>query len=202
MWMTSTEICEKFKIKRQTLCGWKKNGTIKFESINRRKFLYDSNSVAILNNGVERLNVVYARVSNTKQKDDLDRQVKFIKEFMIVNGIIPDLVLTDIASGMNEERTNFNKLLQLVVTDKINKVYISYKDRLTRFGFGYFEQIFKMYGTEIVIMNLTDESSFQQELTEDLVSVIHHFSMKMYSNRRKILKETQANLINIQNADN
>ena len=121
---------------------------------------------------------------------------------MIVNGIIPDLVLTDIASGMNEERTNFNKLLQLVVTDKINKVYISYKDRLTRFGFGYFEQIFKMYGTEIVIMNLTDESSFQQELTEDLVSVIHHFSMKMYSNRRKILKETQANLINIQNADN
>lgn len=110
---------------------------------------------------------------------------------MIKLGVKPDLILEDIASGMNENRNNFNHLLSLVFENKVNTIYISYKDRLTRFGFDYFKNIFNKFNTKIEILNLTDESSFQNELTNDLISIIHHFSMKLYSNRRKKFKEIQ-----------
>ena len=88
---------------------------------------------------------------------------------------------------MNENRKEFNLLIEDVISGKINKIYISFKDRLTRFGYNYFEYIFKMFGTEIEVVNLTKEEDFQTELTQDLIPIIHHFSMKMYSNRRKEL---------------
>ena len=113
---------------------------------------------------------------------------------MISNGIIPDLIFEDIASGMNENRINLSKLIHLVTTNQIDKVYISYKDRLTRFGFNYFVNFFKEFDTEIIILNASKEEDFQEELTQDLISIIHHFSMKLYSNRRKLLKEFTKNL--------
>lgn len=134
-------------------------------------------------------NVGYARVSNTKQKDDLTRQETIIREFMSKNGIIVDGFFTDIASGMNENRANFNKLIDECFEGKIQKIFITFKDRFTRFGFGYLEQMLKKLGVEIIVLNASKEEDFQQELTQDLVSVIHHFSMKLYSNRRKKLKE-------------
>jgi predicted site-specific integrase-resolvase len=66
-----------------------------------------------------------------------------------------------------------------------------------RFGFGYIESILSSLGTKIVTINATKEEDFQQELTQDLVSIIHHFSMKMYSNRRKILKEVEEKIKNV-----
>lgn len=120
---------------------------------------------------------------------------------MISNGIIPDTVYSDIASGMNEERKSFNELLNDIFERKIDTVYISFKDRLTRFGYSYFKNIFSKFGTKIKVLNLTDESSFQDELTQDLISVIHHFSMNMYSNRRKVLKDTEKQLKSSQNEE-
>jgi len=94
-----------------------------------------------------------------------------------------------ICSSHEEARKEFNDLLKLVFEYKINKIFISYKDRLTRFGYNYFETIFTYFGTKIEIVNLTKEEDFQTELTQDLISIIHHFSMKMYSNRRKELSK-------------
>ncbi|MFA7127642.1 MAG: hypothetical protein WC136_00560 [Sphaerochaeta sp.] len=65
---------------------------------------------------------------------------------------------------------------------------------MVRFGFQYFEKLFKKYGTEIQVLNSSKEEDFQEELTQDLISIIHHFSMKMYSNRRKKLKELEKTL--------
>ena len=134
-------------------------------------------------------NVIYARVSNTKQKHDLESQISTISQYMACNGYIIDDIYQDIASGMNENRDGLNKLLNDVIDGNIDNVFITYKDRLTRFGFGYIENMLNKYNTNIVTLNATREEDFQQELTEDLISVIHHFSMKMYSNRRKQLKE-------------
>jgi len=114
---------------------------------------------------------------------------------MGAKGIIVDKVFTDIASGMNENRKGLNSLIKLVQNGEIDTIYISYKDRLTRFGYSYFEKWFGYYDTKIVQINLTKEDDFQTELTDDLISIIHHFSMKMYSN--KILKLTEENLKNI-----
>ena len=140
--------------------------------------------------------MIYGRVSNTKQKQDLERQIKLIKEFMVSNGVVPDDIYSDIASGMNENRNEFNKLVTEVLRGGIDTVYISYKDRLTRFGFGYFENLFQKFDTKIKVVNLTSEEDFQNELVEDLTSIIHHFSMKLYSNRRRELKRIAKELEN------
>ena len=99
---------------------------------------------------------------------------------------------------MNEKRPGLISLMNEITQNKVSKVVISHKDRLTRFGFGYLETIFKMYNTEIEIINLEDDKSFQEELTEDLIAIIHHFSMKFYGKRKnqvidfsKQLKETK-----------
>jgi predicted site-specific integrase-resolvase len=115
---------------------------------------------------------------------------------MVSKGIKVDEEFTDIASGMNEDRKDFNKLLKQCLEGNIDTIFITYKDRLTRFGFGYFESILKELGTTIEVVNATKEEDFQQELIQDFVSVIHHFSMKMYSNRRKILNDTKKLLQN------
>ena len=197
---TSKEICKLLKITPMTLMRWKNNGTIACKQITSKKILYDLDSVNISSNIEEdRKNVIYARVSNTKQKQDLEHQITFIKEYMISNGIIPDAISEYVASGMNEERKSFNELLDDIFERKIDTVYISFKDRLTRFGYSYFENIFSKFGTKIKVLNLTNESSFQDELTQDLISIIHHFSMKMYSNRRKVLKDTEKQLKSSQN---
>lgn len=190
---TAKEVRKLFNITPQTLYNWRKSNKINFKVLSSAKILYDISS--LLNSPkLIKQNVIYARVSNTKQKQDLDRQINLLKEYMIKNGIKVDQVYFDIASGMNEDRIQFNLLLQQIFNNEINTIYISFKDRLTRFGFNYFEKLFNYYGTKIEIVNLTDEKDYQDELTEDLISIIHYFSMKMYSNRRKQLKELEDKL--------
>jgi predicted site-specific integrase-resolvase len=98
---------------------------------------------------------------------------------------------------MNEDRPKFNELINLVTDSKVDKIFISYKDRLTRFGFRYFEKLFKKYNTEIIVLNLTSEEDFQDELVNDFISIINHFSMKMCSSKRKELDILKNKLKNI-----
>jgi predicted site-specific integrase-resolvase len=184
MWVKSKEFKKILGLSNQALYERRKKGQLKFKIVNKVYFYWLEENIETDTN---RYNVIYCRVSNTKQKDDLDKQEQVLKEYAISNGYKVDYIFKDIASGMNESRKDLNELIRLVVENKVNKVFISYKDRLTRFGYNYFEYIFKMFGTEIEVVNLTKEEDFQTELTQDLISIIHHFSMKMYSNRRKEL---------------
>lgn len=193
-WLSSKEFRKKYDISSATLWRRVHAGSVKTKQIfNTTYYLDESYNDDKIDN---KLNIIYCRVSNTKQKDDLIRQEQILKEFCVKNGIIPDQVISDIASGMNENRKGLNELIEMIKEYKVNKVYISYKDRLTRFGYGYFEHLFKLFNTEIVVVNLTSEEDFQQELTQDFISILHHFSMKLYSNRRKELKELKKSLEN------
>lgn len=194
IWLSASETKEKFQITSQTLYNWRKTGKIIYKKLNDRKFLYDIESVEGYVDKHARKNVIYSRVSNTKQFDDLKRQTKILQEYMASNGVIPDLIFEDVASGMNESRKEFNKLLSMIFKNEIDVVYITYQDRLIRFGFKLLESIFLTFGTKIQVINATKEEDFQQELTTDLISIIHHFSMKLYSNRRKILKNLKTEL--------
>lgn len=193
MYITAKEVKERLGITSQTLYNWRRNDKIKYKKLNSRNFLYDISSLK-LSEPKKRKNIIYARVSNTKQKQDLERQINILSEYICSKGLIVDNIYKDIASGMNENRTQFNKMIDSVIDYEIDTIYISYKDRLTRFGYEYLERWFSLYGTKIVHINLTREEDFQTELTEDIISIIHHFSMKMYSNRRKILKMAKDNL--------
>jgi len=184
MWLKSKEFKRILGLSNQALYERRKKGQLKFKKVNNIFFYWLEENIET---DTSRFNVIYCRVSNIKQKDDLDKQERVLKEYAISNGYKVDYVFKDIASGMNESRKDLNEMIKLVVENKVNKVFISYKDRLTRFGYNYFEYIFKMFGTEIEVVNLTKEEDFQTELTQDLISIIHHFSMKMYSNRRKEL---------------
>jgi putative resolvase len=109
--------------------------------------------------------------------------MQLLRSYATCNGYVVDYEFSDIASGMNEDRLDFNKLIEKCINGEINKIFITYKDRLTRFGFGYIEKFLDLHGVGIVVLNATKEEDVQQELVQDFTSIIHHFSMKMYSNR-------------------
>lgn len=133
-----------------------------------------------------KLIVIYSRVSTSIQKENLQRQTQRIKEFCSAKGYVVDEVLSDIGSALNYNRKNYTKLLNLVINKKIAKIVLEYKDRLLRIGFEDFERICKSFGTEIIVIDNTNgDKSKQQEITEDLVSIIHHFSMRIYSSRKR-----------------
>jgi predicted site-specific integrase-resolvase len=194
LWLTSKEYCLKYKITNTTLKRWVELNKIKCNKISSRKFLYlDQNDQG------DKLNVIYSRVSNTSQKNDLIAQTELIKTYMNYNGYIIDKVFSDIASGMNEERLEFNKLINLVLENKISNIFISTKDRLSRFGFNYLKNIFDKFNCNIIVLDNTDTKSYENELTDDLLTIIHHFSMKYYSKRRNVLKNIKKSLENSKN---
>ena len=193
-YVTAKEAKNILKINATTLKSWKDKGILSYKKLSDKKILYDIDSVLNNSDMVDnRLNVIYARVSNTKQHNDLLNQIELVKSYCITNGIKISKVYQDISSGINENRKDFNILINDVISGKIKNIYISFKDRLTRFGFDYFKNLFQKYNVNIIILDELEESNktFQDELTEDLISIIHHFSMKLYSNRRKKLKEIE-----------
>ena len=196
--LSSKEVANLCGVTIHTVCMWRKEGRLPFMKINDRVILHKIEDVEkLLNkkifseeNAKKRKNIIYARVSTPKQKDDLKKQIQILNDFCNSNGIIIDEIFTEIASGMNEDREEFNKIIDLVINKEIDKIYITFEDRLTRFGFKYFENLFDKFDTQIVVLNnKINNESFEEELLNDLISIIHHFSMKMYSNKRKKLKE-------------
>ena len=140
---------------------------------------------------IQKINVIYARVSNTKQNDDLKRQIERLSKYASSNNIKIDKIFSDIGSGMNFNRRYFSELFNLILKNQINIILIEHKDRLCRFAFEVFEKLSILFNfkLEIVCQNPLESESFEQELTNDMISIIHHFSMKLYSNRRKKFKK-------------
>ena len=188
-WLSSKEFRNKYRISSATLWRRVHVGTVKTKELYGTTYYLDEDPSSEAS-----MNIIYCRVSNTKQQADLKRQETILREYCVSNGIIPDKVISDIASGMNENRKGLQELIGLVKDGKVKTVYVSYKDRLTRFGFDYFVYLFNLFGTEIKVVNLTSEEDFQQELTQDFISILHHFSMKLYSNRRKEIKKLKSEM--------
>ena len=100
--------------------------------------------------------------------------------------IITQDVLKDVGSGLNEKRANFQKLLTMVCNNEVRNVYVTYKDRLTRFGFYYLETIFLAHDVRIIVVkDSTLNKSTQEELVDDMMSLIASFSDKLYGMRSK-----------------
>ena len=193
MWLTSKQFREKYNISPQYLYALKKNGKVKTKPfLGSQVLILDPES-----SDSDKSVCIYARVSKPKQKADLDNQIKFLRQYLVSKGLNPEYVYSDIASGMNEDRKGLNEMMNAIISGKISKVVISHKDRLTRFGFGYLKTIFSRYNTEIEIVNLEDEKSFQDELSEDLVATIHHFSMKFYGKRKNKCSALERNAISL-----
>lgn len=136
--------------------------------------------------------VIYARVSTHKQSNrgDLDEQVEKVKLFAINENVQNLIVKTDIGSGLNDNRKGLLSLIDMIQQGKVNRVFVLYKDRLTRFGYHYLEKICEFHGVSIVVVSNEKESKSQsEELEEDIIALIHSFSGKPYGLRSKIRKE-------------
>lgn len=191
---SSKEIRNILGISPQALYGLRTNGKIKYKEISKGFYKYALPETFVENQ--ERNVAIYSRVSTSNQKKDLENQTFILSQFLNANGIIvkKDFVFSDIASGMNENREGLNKLLELIKDGQISKVYITNRDRLTRFGYGYLKNFCSLFDTEIIEINDTEDKSFENELTEDLIAIIHHFSMKFYGKRKKLLSDLKTNL--------
>ena len=132
----------------------------------------------------KRKTIAYVRVSSANQKDDLRNQITFIRNYVNAKGEILDDVIEDIGSGLNYNRKHWNDLLlNQIPKGEIEKIYITYKDRFVRFGFDWFERFCNHYNCEIVVINNPDTSP-QKELVDDLISIIHVFSCRIYGLRK------------------
>lgn len=130
--------------------------------------------------------VIYARVSSQEQKakGDLDRQVLYVLEH--VHDLQNPLVLKEVGSGLNDHRKQLLQLITMVLNDEVHTVYVTYRDRLTRFGYHYLETVFLAKGVDIVVLqDISQEKSVELELTEDLMMLIASFSGKLYGLRSR-----------------
>lgn len=184
---------KKYNICRTTLTRWVKSGKVKFEILpsGRYNYLMVEDKVE-----TERKNYIYARVSSTTQRNNLQHQIERIKSFASANGTIIHEIYHEVASALNYNRKFYRKLYENVINGEVDTIYIEYKDRLLRIGFEDFENLCKLFNTKIVVIDQTinTDKSAHEEITDDLISIIHHFSSKIYSNRRtKKIKDALLN---------
>ena len=185
--MKSKEVLNLLKITRTTLTSYVKTGKIKTIKMENGYYEYDDNSVYKFLGYNDRFDIAYARVSTYKQKNDLENQIHNILNFTSSKNITINQIFKEVASGIDLERKEFLKILDLVKQNKVNRIFITYKDRLTRLSFPIIEQLFNSFGTTIIIINSPTQSGLledENEILEDIISLIHILSTKMYSNRR------------------
>ena len=185
--MRANEVLNLLRITRPTLTKYVKEGIIRVEKLPNGRYEYDADSVySFLNKDVKRKTYIYARVSTSKQKPDLENQIELLKQFCFSSGYTISGIFSDIASGISfEKRNDFFRMLDDVIDNKVERVVITYKDRLSRVGFDLFYHLFKKYNCEIVVMSeVGSEKLDSQEIFEEIISLLHCYSMKLYSKRK------------------
>ena len=181
------EFAKLLNVTVKTLQNWDKQGTLKaYRTPTNQRFYTEEqlNQILNLSNQKEKrgLKIGYCRVSTHNQKNSLQNQEEYLRSYTNAKGVILDEVLTDIGSGINYNRKNFNKILELVEAREISEIYVTYKDRFVRFGFDWFNTFCEKHGAKIIILNQPSTSP-EQELAEDLLNIVTVFSARNHDLR-------------------
>ena len=182
------EFSEKVGVSISTLQRWDRTDVLKSRRTpTNQRYYTDEDLNKVLNLEAEtkskRKNVGYCRVSTQGQKRNLENQKEFISIYSLSHGVILDEIYTDIGSSLNYKRQNWSTLLKLVENNEIDKIYVTYKDRFVRFGYEWFEEFCASHGTEIIVLN-QKQTSPEEELTEDLLSILHVFCERNHNLRK------------------
>ena len=175
------------KVTEQTLVNWDKRGILVSGRTPTNKRFYTREQIYNFLNKThenDKLKVIYARVSGPDQREHLKNQIKSIKNYCASNNIEIDEIISDVGSGLNYERPNWNSLLKEVEDFHISDIYVTYKDRFIRFGFDWFNSFCKLHGCTIHVINQEEEKTDEEEMMDDLISIIHVFSSKIYGLRK------------------
>jgi len=196
------EVCQRLGISYSTLSRWVREGRIRAVRTAGGVFRIPESEVRRIAEGLpvskEIRAIIYARVSSSDQRSDLERQVEYLTHYCSSKGYRVVDVITDVASGLKTDRKGLARLLNYVVDRQVDVVVVTYRDRLTRFGFEYLEYFFKQYGVRVEVALGEEPKDSHQELVEDLVEIVTSFAGKLYgmrSHRKKKLVEDFKKLI-------
>jgi len=190
-YLSTREFARVLGVSRVTVVKWIKKGKITAYSVHG-KWRIPYSEVERLLRGVQRVRrvAIYARVSSNTQESDLERQVESLKLWVSKN--LPNaeyIIVTDVASGLNEDRRGLRKLIEMAKRKEIQAVVIAYRDRLTRFGFEYLKTLFNALGVDVYVAFQEEPKDYAQELVEDFVEIVSIFASRIYGKRSKRYKE-------------
>ena len=185
---TIGEVAAFLNINVKTIQRWDREGIFKCERthtnrrvINRENLIEVLNDRGMLFNDINnsKVDVIYARVSSNgqKTKGDLDHQVSFLVQS--VKDLKNPTILAEVGSGLNDKREKLHQLLDMVLQDKVDRIFVTYRDRLTRFGFHYLEQVCNYHNVKIIVVkDVNEKEAIQEELAEDAMVFAAFFSGK------------------------
>ncbi len=173
-YLTPNQVYKKYGYHPKTLAEWAKEGKIEFIKSPGGHRRYPESAFQKNSNIDDREVILYARVSTRSQKDDLENQIAFLGKHYPNTRLVKD-----IASGMNWKRKQFVKLMERVAKGEIKTIVVAHKDRLCRFGFEFVEWFCNLNDCEIVVINSTKLSPYE-ELMSDFMAIMHCFSSRLY----------------------
>ena len=183
-----------------TLRVWEKNGKLipAYRTKGNQRMYSEAqlNEVLQIQAPSNKINVGYVRVSTNHQKDDLQRQYEMMELYLSKQGE-EFKIIRDIGSGINYKKAGLKELLKLISNNQVDKLFISFKDRLVRFGFELIEEICNLHNVKIVVINSSEDKIDEQEMIEDIMNIIHIFSCKMNGKRSHINKKIIENLTKV-----
>lgn len=187
------EAAQTLGVTPKTLRRWESDGkitSVRTEGNHRR---YDLSKLLNIKSGAS-LTIAYARVSSHDQKDDLKRQANVLESYCAKKGWQFEII-QDLGSGMNYKKKGLVRLIKLICSNQVERLVLSHKDRLLRFGSDLVFMLCENFGTEVVIINRSADSTFEEDLTADVLEIITVFSARLYGSRshknKKIVNELQ-----------
>jgi predicted site-specific integrase-resolvase len=179
------ELSKLLGVTNECLRIWGAEGKIKFTTTEggHRRYIYK------VVEKDERMSIIYARVSSSKQQNDLQRQVNYLKEQF------PNYeVITDIGSGLNFKRKGLLRVLECLFSGNIKEVVVAHKDRLCRFGYEIFEFMFQKHGVVLRVLENEGIKSPINEFAEDVLSIVTVFTARYYGSRKNKILQKDKNL--------
>jgi predicted site-specific integrase-resolvase len=181
----------------KTLQGWDRDGSLTAHrtTSGRRYWLRADLDRYLGRTSTEkpRFAVAYCRVSSQAQRPDLKNQRAIVEQFCVARGLANVEYITEIGGGLNFKRKHFLALIDRILTGEISAVIVAHKDRLTRFGFDLLKHLCELHSCELFVLD-QEKLSPEREMVEDLMTIVHCFSSRLYGlrNYRKTLKAALA----------
>jgi len=193
--LTPKEAGKLLGVSTRTIQRWDKQGLIKVVRTPKgRRRIPKSEVFRLLREKFnDRRAVIYARVSSQRQQKDgnLERQKERLLKFAKENNYEVVKVFQDVASGINDKRKGFWKMLNFVKQEGIPYVIVEFPDRLTRFGMHFVEKLLEEYGARLVVVEEKMSKDKMEELVEDLITIITSFTAKIYEARSQKFKKVK-----------
>ena len=185
--LTTKEVAQLAGVNLDTVRRWDSKGLIKSYRTEGGHRRYDADSVYSYIGQPktvrqDKYSLIYARVSTKNRENDLNRQVELLEMFCSSKGWRYK-VLKDIGSGLNYNKKGLIELIRLIETNQIDRLVINYKDRLLRFGSEIIFEMCKWHNIEVIIVSEDESKTYEEELVDDVLSIITVFSAKLYGSR-------------------